>query len=124
MALRLFGSFSRTFLIFGDGLFAVIQVFVRRSAGNVLAGVGGGEIETSIDEVGIEFLGLLEIFDGLVELGVLESGDTLVEKVARLQLVAAGNAERETEMAAKERSRPGKRERPRGGFPCNRCMSH
>jgi len=111
-------------LIFGDGLFAVIEVFIRRSAGNVLAGVSGSEIKASIDEVGIEFLGLLEIFDGLIELSFLEGGDTLVEKVARLELVAARNAEEKNKDAGQRKKLAGKAGKPRGGFPCNRYMSH
>ena len=80
--------------VFRDGFLAVAHVFVRGSAGNVLAGVGGGEIQARVDEIGIEFFGLLEVFDGRVELGVLERGHTFVEKIAGTELVAAGNAER------------------------------
>src|SRR5208283_324571 len=118
------GIFFEHALIFGDGLFTVIEVFIRRSAGNVLAGVSGGEIKASIDKVGIEFLGLLEILDGLIELGFLEGGHTLVEKIARLELVAARNAEEKNKNGGQRKKLAGKAGKPRGGFPCNRCMSH
>src|SRR5579863_5934810 len=86
------GIFFESALVFLNGFVAVANVLVGRSAGNILAGVSGGEIETRVQKIRIEFLGLLEKFDSLIVLSVLESGDTFVEVIARLQLGAAGQA--------------------------------
>ena len=72
------GSLSRIGLEFRDGLLAVADIVRRRGTGNVLAGVGGGEIELGVGERRIEFLGLLEILDGDIELSALISIDALI----------------------------------------------
>src|SRR5262249_19545311 len=77
---------------FRDGLLADVAILLRRSAGDVLAGVSSGEIEASVEQRRIEILGLLEILDGGIVLAVLEGLYTLVKQVTRLQFVAAGKA--------------------------------
>ena len=58
--------------IFRDGFLAMAHIFVRGSAWNVLAGVCGGEVQAGVDEIGIQFLRLFEVFDGGVKLSVFE----------------------------------------------------
>src|SRR5260370_31708519 len=86
------GINAENFLEFFDRLVAKAHVLLRGRAGNILAGVSGGEVEARVHQTGIEFLGLLEILDSRVILRVLEGSDTLIEEVARFQFVAAGDA--------------------------------
>ena len=98
---KIVGILVENGLEFRDGLLAVADVFRRRRAGNILAGVGGGEIELGVRKRRIEFLGLLEILDGDVELSAFVSVDALVQQVARLELVAAADDERDASATAK-----------------------
>src|SRR5580704_7049491 len=86
------GVFFESALVFLNGFVAMANVLVGWSAGNILAGVSGGEIETRVQKIWIEFFGLLEKFDSLIVLSVFKSGDTFVEVIARLQLGAPGQA--------------------------------
>src|SRR5712691_13103357 len=87
---QIVGIELQNFLEFIDGLGAEAHVLLRARAGNILAGISGSQIEAGVHQTGIEVLGLLEILDGRVVLGVLVSGDTLIEEVTSLQLAAAG----------------------------------
>src|ERR1700682_3063560 len=61
---QVIGILLQDTLKFVDGFFAAPDIFLRRGAGNVLAGVGSGPIKTGVKQVRIEVLGLFEIFDG------------------------------------------------------------
>src|SRR6202022_3329986 len=77
-----------------NGLLALADIFLGRGAGNVLAGVSGGEIDARIQKAGIKLLGLLEILDGLVVQSALICLDTFVEKIACLELIATAGGDR------------------------------
>ncbi len=83
---------GENFLEFIDSLRAEAHILIGRRARNILAGVSGGQIKAGVHQTGIEVLGLLEIFDGGVVLGVLVGGDTFIEEIASPQLAAAGDA--------------------------------
>ncbi len=85
-------SMLQNFLEFIDGLGAEAHVLLRGRPGNILAGISGGQIEAGVHQTGIQVLGLFEILDGGVVLGVFVSRDALIEEVASLQLAAAGEA--------------------------------
>ena len=72
------------------GLLCHAQVVGGINAADILLGVGGRKIKAGIDQRRVERDRLLEVINGLLELIVLEGLHTLVELVARLQLVAAG----------------------------------
>ena len=78
------------------GLLAVADILRRRRAGNVLAGVGGCQIELCAGKRGIESLRFLEVFDRLVELPASVRVHALVELVTRTKLRAAAREERHT----------------------------
>ena len=63
-------------------------LFSGRRAGDVQTGVGRGQIEARIHQVGIEILARLEILNGGVRLASLEGRNALVQEVAGLELVA------------------------------------
>src|SRR6266852_8198949 len=92
---------GENFLEFVDGLGAEAHVLVRGRAGNILAGISGGQIEAGVHQTGIEVLGLLEKLDSGVVLGFLESGDTFIEAVPGCQFVAAGDARSENHERSK-----------------------
>ncbi len=94
---RLLGSFSRIALNSVMACSPLRILSARRRARNVLAGVGSSQIELGVRQRGIEFLGLLEIFDGYIELAAFIGVDALVEKVARLELVAARLPQRDNQ---------------------------
>src|SRR5258708_2815722 len=111
-------------LEFSDGLFADIFILFGRSAGNVLAGIGSGEIEARVEERRIEILGLLKVLDRGVILAVLKSRDALVEKVASLEFVATGKTGGKHDLRQESR-RPAERRCGRASVrACKRCMSH
>ena len=83
---------TENILKFLNGLPANVLVLFRRSSGNVLAGVGSGEIQTRIKQRRVEILGLLEILHGSVILAILKSRHALIEKVPSLQFVATGKS--------------------------------
>ncbi len=80
MALKLLGSCCKHFFEFGDGFVAEIHIFLRRRAGNILRGVGGGQIEASNEQARVEILGLLEVLNGHVVLAVLEGCTPLFKR--------------------------------------------
>ena len=88
-------------LEFSHGLLADAYVVVRRSAGNVLGGVGGRQVQARIQQSRVEILGLLEILDARVVLPVLEGRYALIQQIASLQLVASGGAKNVTTTATK-----------------------
>src|SRR5580704_4159053 len=73
-------------------LLADAYVVIRRSARNVLGGVGGRQIETGIQQAWVEVLGLLKILDAGVVLPVLKGRYALIQQIAGLQLTASGHA--------------------------------
>ena len=77
---------SQDDLIFVDGLDSVIQVLVRWRTGDVLACIGGCQIQAGIRQRGIEFSRLLEIFGGFIKLALLVRLDAFVELRARCAL--------------------------------------
>ncbi len=113
---QIVGIDLQNFLEFIDGLGAEAHILLGRSTGNVLAGVSGGQIEAGVHQTRIELFGLLEILDGRVVLAVLVGGDTLIEEIASLQFVAAGEACGEEQERREGRSPPSRSNR--------RCMSH
>src|SRR5271170_794599 len=100
------------------------HVLVGRSAGNVLAGIGGRQVEARVDEIRVKLLGLLEIFDRRIELRVLEGGDTLVEKVAGTELVASGETCDECDQQRQKEHLTGNAGERRGRPPSNGYLSH
>ena len=100
--------FVEDFLEFGHSLVAARHVFGRRRAGNVKAGVRGGEIEPRVEQLGIGFFRLLEVFNRSVGLAVLEGGDAFVQEVASLEFAAARDA-RHDENHRSECRQPGVR---------------
>ncbi len=88
MAVRLLGSPFKHILEFGDGLLAHVDILVGRRAGNVLAGVCGGQIEAGVGQIRIQILRLLEVFNREIELTSPEGLHALVQLVARSKLVA------------------------------------
>ena len=76
-------------LEFGNGLVPKLHVRFGRSAGDVLAGVSGGQVEAGVHQRRIEISGLFEKLDGVVVLPVLKGADAFIEEIASLQFVAA-----------------------------------
>ena len=71
-----------------DCLFSVAIIVGCVSAWNVLLGVRGGQVQSSIEQAGIEFDGLLEMRNRLFVLGILVGSNALVELVAGSELIA------------------------------------
>ena len=89
MLLMFFGIALQHRLVLVDRLLSHTVVVFGVGAGNVLLGKGGRQIETGIQQAGIERDRLLEVIDRFFVLGVLVGLHALVELVARSQLVAA-----------------------------------
>src|SRR5258708_9845944 len=121
---EIIGVGLENFLKFCDGLFADILILLGGGARNVLTGIGGGEIETGVEERGIEILGLLEVLNRGIVLAVFESSNAFVKEIARLEFVAAGETDGANQQRQESRS-PAKRKCGRASVrACKRCMSH
>ena len=92
-------------------------VFFRRRAGNVLAGIRGGQVQPSVQQIGIKLLGFLEEFHRFVKLPFLESGNALVQQVARVQFIATRNAGRKDQQRRHGNRLAGCAGKPQAGFP-------
>jgi len=117
---RLSGNFSSTLLCTRRWLPRRGLYLFRRRAGNVLDGIKRwpGTTGRSTDRDQKLLLGCLEEFHGLVKLPFLESGNALVQKVARAQFVRSRNTGREVSTTPTEQKRPvAERGKPRAGFP-------
>ncbi len=94
---KIIGVLVQDFLEFRDGLVAARQVFLRRRARDIQAGVGRGQVQAGIEKLRIGFLGLFEVFNGCVRLAIFEGGDTFVEEISSLQFAAAGGCKCENQ---------------------------
>jgi len=70
----------------------MLRFCIGGRSGNILAGVGRGQVQAGVEQGRIKIFGLLEEFTGLVVLAILERGDTFVEEVAGFQFIATGKS--------------------------------
>ena len=78
-----------------DRLFGQLNVLLRLSPRDIELGVSRREIELGIKETRIQADRFLEVHNSSLELGIAESGNTLIKLVTCLQSAAAARGNRQ-----------------------------